>query len=195
MRYSKTCFALLLLILTGCTTPVSTAVYSPSNNGPRIQGNDLSVQLEIVSDEVKLKELFGTSHIGKGVLAVHLQIINTNPGKIFLCQPENFRLSTGGVSQIHVNTDAGQSLAVLAPLSMTIGIVGLAQHAKESVIRNNLIDKGFKSATLQGRNNEASGFLYLQVPDKLAIADVQLEVRVQESGSSEFTSHLLKLKE
>lgn len=172
-------------LFAGCTMQkISTATFSKAGTGEHQERQGLSIEVETVSDKAKLRKLFGTDNLGKGILAVHIQVDNSSDGKSFIVRPESFRLSTGTYSQIRVNTDAGQTVAVIGsiPISFPVMIVGLSMQANASVVRNNLMRREFKSATLQ-RGDSVEGFLFFHVPEKQEEFGIVLDVAVTEAGS------------
>jgi hypothetical protein len=167
----------------GCGThPVSTAIFSSAGNAQSETKEGLTIEVEVVRDKAKLTELFGTSDLGADVVAVHVLVSDTGSAKGFIVEPKSFRLASGTLSVIAVNGDAGQTLAVMGaiPLSMPIMITGLSMQANSTVIRNNLLRREFKAATLQG--DSAEGFLFFKVPQAQKSPSLML-VTATEAGT------------
>ena len=166
-----------LLILSGCTTTqVSSNPYTSRGHGQSLEQNGLLIEVECVTDQAKLKELFGTANLGKNTLAIHVLATNSNPAKTFIVQPESFHLGTAP-SGTKDYTTTGQVMTITGnPL-----LIGLFMLQHGTTVQHNLLTHQFKSATLQNGDSTA-GFLFFR-PTEGGGSPLPLEAAVSEAGS------------
>ncbi len=200
---------LFSMLVGGCATPaISTVTFSPTGKGQHQSKDGLEVEAELVCDKATLKSLFGREDLGDSVLAVYVQITNNIEGKMFIVQPQNFQLALGQTSNTVINEGAGKTAStvgggvtlagvtsvplelaglaaaplVLAPIGMPVLLAGVSSQAKETVLRNNLVRREFKTATLQP-GASASGFLFFKLPPGTAMTDVRFEATLIQAGT------------
>lgn len=187
-----------LLSVAGCTTPNTSARYTPAATNPayKREANGLKIAVDPVFDNARSKDFFNTDALGAGILPIHVSVENTNSNASFLLQKKNFDFTAWSGSQTNLSASATNIRSDIGNAVGMVGVVGLSAPmifagtiavGNAQAVQFNFVQAEFRDQTLSP-GQRSGGFIYFQVKDghrlgggvlKATVPDLRSQKRTQ----------------